>query len=113
LQTDIYQEELLLFYSLECIKPHATVLEAQMSLLLLLLLLLLCMLIIIFIKAECRNGCKASTNVTSIYDLCSKTNEMRQFLKFILFCSNTPHVSDGLSVHHQESKTVHTAPRSR
>jgi len=39
----------------------------------------------------------------------SKTNEMHQFLKFILFCSSTLHVSNGLSVHHQESKTVHTA----
>jgi len=34
---------------------------------------------------------------------------MHQFLKFILFWNNTVHVSDGLSVHHQESKTVHTA----
>ena len=34
---------------------------------------------------------------------------MHQFLKFILFCGNTLRVSDGLSVHHQESKTVHTA----
>jgi len=34
---------------------------------------------------------------------------MHQFLKFIIFCSSTPHVSDGLSVHHQESKTVHRA----
>ena len=34
---------------------------------------------------------------------------MHQFLKFILFCSSTLHVSDGLSVHHQESKTAHTA----
>jgi len=34
---------------------------------------------------------------------------MHHFFKFILFCSNTLHVSDGLSVHHQESKTVHTA----
>ena len=39
----------------------------------------------------------------------SKTKEMHQFLTFILFCSSTLHVSDGLSVHHQESKTVHTA----
>jgi len=39
----------------------------------------------------------------------SKTNEMHQFFKFILFCSSTVHVSDGLFVHHQESKTVHTA----
>ena len=28
----------------------------------------------------------------------SKTNEMHRFLKFILFCSSTLHVSDGLSV---------------
>jgi len=34
---------------------------------------------------------------------------MRQFLKFVLFCSSTLHVSDGLSIHHQEPKTVHTA----
>ena len=34
----------------------------------------------------------------------SKTNEINQFLKFILFCSSTLHVSDGLSVHHQGSK---------
>ena len=39
----------------------------------------------------------------------SKTNQMHQFLKFFLFCSSPIHVSDGLSVHHQESKTVHTA----
>ena len=39
----------------------------------------------------------------------SNTNQMHQFLKFILFCSSTLHVSDGLSVGHQESKTVHTA----
>ena len=34
---------------------------------------------------------------------------MHQFLKFILFWNNTLHVLDGLSVHHQEFKTVHTA----
>ena len=39
----------------------------------------------------------------------SKTNEMHQFLKFILLCSSILHVSDGLSIHHQESKTVQTA----
>jgi hypothetical protein len=38
----------------------------------------------------------------------SETNEMHQFLKFILLWNNTLHVSDGLSVHHQEFKTVHT-----
>ena len=31
------------------------------------------------------------------------------YLKFILFCNNTVRASDGLSVQHQESKTVHTA----
>jgi hypothetical protein len=39
----------------------------------------------------------------------SKTNEMHQFLKFIVFYSSTLHVSYGLFVHHQESKTVRTA----
>jgi len=34
---------------------------------------------------------------------------MHQCFKFILFWNDTPHVSDGLSVHHQEFKTVHTA----
>ena len=32
-----------------------------------------------------------------------------QSIKFILFWNDTLHVSDGLSVHHQEFKTVHTA----
>jgi len=30
-------------------------------------------------------------------------------IKFILFWNDILHVSDGLSVHHQEFKTVHTA----
>jgi len=34
---------------------------------------------------------------------------MHQCIKFILFWNNTVHVSDGLSVHHQQFKTVHTA----
>ena len=34
---------------------------------------------------------------------------MHQFLKFVLFWNNTIHVSDGLSVHHQEFETVRTA----
>jgi len=38
-----------------------------------------------------------------------KTNEMHQFLKFFLFCSSTLHVSDGLSVRRQESKTIHAS----
>jgi len=42
----------------------------------------------------------------SIY---SKTNQMHQCLKFILFLNDTLHVSDGLSVHHQQFKIVHTA----
>jgi hypothetical protein len=39
----------------------------------------------------------------------SKTNQMHQRIKFILFRNDTLHVSDGLSVHHQQFKTVHTA----
>ena len=34
---------------------------------------------------------------------------MHQCIEFILFWNDTLHVSDGLSVHHQEFKTVHTA----
>jgi len=34
---------------------------------------------------------------------------MHQCLKFILFWNDFIHVSDGLSVHQQEFKTVHTA----
>ena len=34
---------------------------------------------------------------------------MHQCITFILFWNDTLHVSDGLSVHHQEFKTVHTA----
>jgi len=34
---------------------------------------------------------------------------MHQCIKFILFWNDTLHVSDGLSVNHQEFKTVHTA----
>jgi len=48
---------------------------------------------------------KSEINVTSFY---SKTNKMHQCLKFISFWV-TLHVLDGLSVHRQEFKTVHTA----
>jgi len=34
---------------------------------------------------------------------------MHQCIKFILFWNDTLHVLDGLSVHHHELKTVHTA----
>jgi len=33
---------------------------------------------------------------------------MHKCIKFILFWNDTLHVSDGLSVHHQEFKTVRT-----
>ena len=32
---------------------------------------------------------------------------MQQCIKFVLFWNDTLNVSDGLSVHHQEFKTVH------
>ena len=34
---------------------------------------------------------------------------MHNILNLFYFWNNTLHVSHGLSVHHQESKTVHTA----
>jgi len=40
------------------------------------------------------------TSGTNLWCLCSKVNKMHQCIKF---------VSDGLSVHHEEFKTVHTA----
>jgi len=40
---------------------------------------------------------------------CSKTNQMHKFLKILFYFGITLHVSDGLSVHHVEFKTVHTA----
>jgi len=39
----------------------------------------------------------------------SKTNQMHQCFKFVLFWNENLHASDGLSVHHQQFKTVHTA----
>jgi len=36
---------------------------------------------------------------------------MHQSITFILFWKDTLHVSDGVTVHHQEFKTVHTATR--
>ena len=39
----------------------------------------------------------------------SKTNQMQQCIKFILCLTDTLHISEGLSVHHQQFKTVHTA----
>jgi len=39
----------------------------------------------------------------------SKTNQMHNISNLFYFGNNTLHVADGLSVHHQESKTIHTA----
>ena len=50
-----------------------------------------------------------SKSRASWYYFYSKTNKMHQCIKFILFWNGTLHVSDDLSVHHQEFKTVHTA----
>jgi hypothetical protein len=38
---------------------------------------------------------------------------MHQCIKLILFWNDTLHVSDGLSVHHQQFKTVHAAKGSQ
>jgi len=42
--------------------------------------------------------------INHVFGFYSKTNHMHQCLKFILFWNNTLHVSDGLSVHHQDSR---------
>jgi len=39
----------------------------------------------------------------------SKTNQMHQCIKFILFWNDILRVSDIVPIHHQELKTVHTA----
>ena len=49
------------------------------------------------------------TGVCIVIYFYSKTNQMHHFLKFILFWNNTLHISDSLSVHNQDFKTVHTA----
>jgi hypothetical protein len=60
-----------------------------------------------FISDSRSNSLARKITIRNFYN---KTDEMHQFLKFILFCSSTLHVSEGLSAHHQESRTVHTAP---
>ena len=50
---------------------------------------------------------KKSVNLKLITDFYSKTNQMHNISN--LFWNNILHVSDCLSVHHQGSKSVHTA----
>jgi len=54
------------------------------------------------------NALKNST-IIKYENFYSKTSQMHQCLKFILFWNGTLHISDGLSVHHQEFTTLHTA----
>jgi len=70
------------------------------------------------IKMDCRQNIWAvlsewkkqrEEETKKIHYFYSKTNQMHQCIKFILFWNDALHVSDGLSVHHQEFKTVHTA----
>jgi len=49
--------------------------------------------------------------VTGSLYLYIKTNQMHQCIKFILVWCYTLHVSDGISVHHQQFKTVHRAAK--
>jgi hypothetical protein len=57
---------------------------------------------VILTKKHTHIDVQYATNMEYFY---SKTNEMHNI--WILFWNNTLHVSDGFSVHHQESKTVH------
>jgi len=50
--------------------------------------------------------CSSTLHVSDGLLFCSSTLHVSDGL---LFCSSTLHVSDGISLHHQESKTVHTA----
>ena len=51
----------------------------------------------------------AETSVKLNQYFYSKTKQMHNISNLFYFWNNTLHVLDGLSVHHQESKTVHTA----
>ena len=48
-------------------------------------------------------------DIKRVHAFYSKTNQMHQCLKFILFWNDTLHVSDCHSVHHQDFTTVRTA----
>ena len=54
--------------------------------------------------------CQKNKNVHLCDDyFYSETNQMHQCIKFILFWNDTLHVSNSLSIHHLEFKTVHRA----
>jgi len=53
-------------------------------------------------------GGKKLLNIKCVFCFYGKTIEMHLFLTFVLFSSSTLHISDGLSVHHQESKTTYS-----
>ena len=48
-------------------------------------------------------------NGLTTIDFYGKTNQMHNISNLFYCGNNSLHVSDGLSVHHQESKTVNTA----
>jgi len=52
---------------------------------------------------QSRNGFMRFTGPCIVIYFYSETNQMHQCITFILFWNDTLHVSDGLSVHHQES----------
>jgi hypothetical protein len=51
---------------------------------------------------------KVTTTWISYFYMYSKINQMRNISNLFYFGNNTLHVSDGLSVHHQESKTTYS-----
>ena len=68
---------------------------------------------LIFMGPDCltnpnNSNMKSAKTVSTFY---SKTNQMHQCIKFILFWNDTLHVSGDLFIHHQEFKTVHTATK--
>jgi len=57
----------------------------------------------------CKNFCGVQRGPCIVMYFYRKPNQMHKRIKFILFWNDTVHVSDGLPIHHQEFKTVHTA----
>ena len=62
-----------------------------------------------FQSVSCSSCCSEQWGLRCTIHFYSKINKLHQCIKFNLLWNDTLHVSDGLSVHHQEFNTVHTA----
>jgi len=55
-----------------------------------------------------KQACLTSRGPYSVIRSCGKKKQLDALISQIYFWNKTLHVSDSLSVHHQESSTVHT-----